>query len=359
MGGPPKTAKSAKSGRGAGDEPDEHPLAQRGTWMDLPPESLSRYEPQDDFYARHGAYPLRGRPYGIAFVWSNVYQDSRGTSALQIAEDSAVRVAETLQTLGFEVRPRKNVRRKYIMSDLSDENLAILRDTYDIVLVYIAGCGDCKSFLTQYHEVITIQEVWDRFDAVGMAGKPRVLVMDLFSIRSTLMANFLEDLKDKEHAVANYQREMDAVELQGLEHPPSMLKRKEELDAILAHANARKSSFRHPPAASLPARLAVMTVPLASGVARWTLRIKSLAYPICIGVCRPEPLQAWYGAGVELYTGMHDFLGSCEHGWAFTQCGVPVHDAHAGVGKPHSGRLHHMRAGDVVTVSLDMTQVLT
>ena len=78
-------------------------------------------------------------------------------------------------------------------TDLSDENLAILRDTYDIVLVYIAGCGDCKSFLTQYHEVITIQEVWDRFDAVGMAGKPRILVMDLFSIRSTLMANFLED----------------------------------------------------------------------------------------------------------------------------------------------------------------------
>lgn len=45
------------------------------------------------------------------------------------------------------------------------------------VLVYFAGWGDGKSFLTQYNEVVTIQEVWDRFDAVGVVGKPRVLVV--------------------------------------------------------------------------------------------------------------------------------------------------------------------------------------
>ena len=62
-----------------------------------------------------------------------MYQDSSGASALQIAEDSATRFAEVLQCLGYEVRPRKNARRKYIMDDLSDENLAVLRDVYDTV----------------------------------------------------------------------------------------------------------------------------------------------------------------------------------------------------------------------------------
>jgi hypothetical protein len=62
-----------------------------------------------------------------------VYQDSSGASALQIAEDSATRFAEVLQCIGYEVRPRKNARRKYIMDDLSDENLAVLRDVYDTV----------------------------------------------------------------------------------------------------------------------------------------------------------------------------------------------------------------------------------
>lgn len=65
--------------------------------MDLPEAALAQPEPQDEFYALHGAYPLRGRPFGIAFVWSNVYQDSAGASALQIAEDSAARFAEVLQ----------------------------------------------------------------------------------------------------------------------------------------------------------------------------------------------------------------------------------------------------------------------
>jgi len=60
--------------------------------------------------------------------------------------------------------------------------------------VYFAGWGDGKSFLTQYNEVVTIQEVWDRFDAVGVVGKPRVLVVmktrALYFIRRAL--NFMK-----------------------------------------------------------------------------------------------------------------------------------------------------------------------
>ena len=257
---------------------------------------------QDDFYALHGAYPLRGRPFGIAFVWSNVYQDSSGANALQIAEDSALRFAEMLQCMGYEVRPRKNVRRKYIMDDLSDENLAVLRDVYDTVLVYVAGCGDGKSFLSQYNETITIEEVWERFDAAGVVGKPRVLVMDLFQIRSTLMDNFMEDLKATQRSVEDFQREMDALELQGLEHPPSMLQRMKQLRDELEFKRARKKELRHPPAAGLPARMAIMGVPLAAGVVTWKIKIVRLAYQITLGVCNPDPLQKWHGIGVERYT---------------------------------------------------------
>ncbi len=299
---PPKTTASRRKN----DDEEVHPLAQRGTWMELPEHIASKPEPQvraawgavrawrravglaapprgetagvgarepprpadpvrsgqDDFFALHGAYPLRGRPFGIAFVWSNVYQDSSGANALQIAEDSALRFAEVLQCMGYEVRPRKNVRRKYIMDDLSDENLAVLRDVYDTVLVYVAGCGDGKSFLSQYNEIITIEEVWERFDAAGIVGKPRVLVMDLFQIRSTLMDNFMEDLKATQRSVEDFQREMDALELQGLEHPPAMLQRMKQLRDELEFKRARKKELRHPPAAGLPARMAIMGVPL-------------------------------------------------------------------------------------------------
>jgi hypothetical protein len=82
------------------------------------------------------------------------------------------------------------------------------------VLVYISGSGDGKSFLTQFNEVITIQEVWDRFDAAGVVGKPRVLVMDLFQIRSTLMDNFMEDIKNVQRNIDDFQRELDVLELQ-------------------------------------------------------------------------------------------------------------------------------------------------
>ena len=47
-------------------------------------------EVQSEFFISNNAYPLRGRPFGIAFVWSNAYLDSRGTASLNIAEDRCV-----------------------------------------------------------------------------------------------------------------------------------------------------------------------------------------------------------------------------------------------------------------------------
>ena len=44
-------------------------------------------EVQSQFFLNNYAYPLRGRPFGIAFVWSNAYLDSRGAASLNIADD--------------------------------------------------------------------------------------------------------------------------------------------------------------------------------------------------------------------------------------------------------------------------------
>ena len=217
--------------------------------------------------------------------------------------------------MGYEVRPRKNVRRKYIMDDLSDENLAVLRDVYDTVLVYIAGWGDGKSFLTQYNEVITIEEVWERFDAAGIVGKPRVLIMDLFELRSTLMDNLLEDLNGTKKSVEDFKRELDVLQLQGLEIPAAMQQRMLNLELEFAQKTAKKDDFRAAPAAGLPARMAVMRVPLREGVARWKIKIHRLAYQMTLGVCSPDALQKWYGVGVEQYTGLHDYCGSDKFGW--------------------------------------------
>ena len=60
--------------------------------------------------------------------------------------------------------------------------------------------------------------------------------------------------------------------------------------------------MRYPPAAGLPARLAMMCVPLTGGVVTWRIKIVRLAYAITIGVCSPDPLQQWLGVGVEQYT---------------------------------------------------------
>ena len=98
----PKTGGSRR--KTVDEENEVHPLAGRGTWMELPDHLLAKPEPQvgrrarvsersrslfsscssrtetplsanhfawqDDFCAMHGAYPLRGRPFGVAFVWS-------------------------------------------------------------------------------------------------------------------------------------------------------------------------------------------------------------------------------------------------------------------------------------------------
>jgi hypothetical protein len=222
------------------DKDAVHPLAHRGTWMDVPENLLEHPEPSVEFHNLQGAYPLRGRPFGLAFVWSNVYQDSSGRSALQIAEDSASKFAEVLQCIGYEVRPRKNCSKKYIMDDLSDENISILRDTYDTVLVYIAGFGDGKSFLSQLNEVITIEEIWARFDAVGMVGKPRVLIMDMFHIRSTLMSNFLENIENVKKVLEEFKIQLEVLTLQGLEHPKSMVQRTADLEAEVASKQEKK-----------------------------------------------------------------------------------------------------------------------
>ncbi len=40
-----------------------------------------------EYCSQNILYPLRGRPFGIAFIWSNVYVESRGNASLNISED--------------------------------------------------------------------------------------------------------------------------------------------------------------------------------------------------------------------------------------------------------------------------------
>lgn len=63
----------------------------RGDDSDFP-----RTHPQA-FCNEHNAYPLVGRPFGLAFVWGNSYQDESGAVQCMIATDSANKVAEMLQ----------------------------------------------------------------------------------------------------------------------------------------------------------------------------------------------------------------------------------------------------------------------
>jgi hypothetical protein len=89
---------------------------------------------------------------------------------------------------------------------------------------------------------------------------------------------------------------------QGLEHPAAMLQRMKQLHEEFASKTALQKELRYPPAAGLPARMALMCVPLTGGVVTWQIKIVRLAYPITIGVCSPDPLQKWLGVGVEQYT---------------------------------------------------------
>lgn len=84
---------------------------------------MAASEAHDEFCAERGAYSITGRPHGVAFVWGNSYSDFQGRTQLLAAVDSAAMVAETLQHAGYEVRPRMNMRKRFIMDELSDENL--------------------------------------------------------------------------------------------------------------------------------------------------------------------------------------------------------------------------------------------
>jgi hypothetical protein len=81
-----------------------------------------------------------------------------------------------------------------------------------------------------------------------------------------------------------------------------MLLRIKQLHEELASKATRRKEMRYPPAAGLPARQAMMCVPLTGGVVTWRIKIVRLAYAITIGVCSPDPLQQWLGVGVEQYT---------------------------------------------------------
>eukprot|EP00961_Rhodomonas_salina_P223415 3021074-Rhodomonas_salina.1 len=84
-------------------------------------------------------------------------------------------VAEVLQQSGYEVRTRTNLRKRYILDELTPEQLTELHTTYDTVLVYFCGRGNGHAFYTQAgDEMVTVKEIWERFDAAGMQrGKAR------------------------------------------------------------------------------------------------------------------------------------------------------------------------------------------
>lgn len=117
----------------------------------------------------------------------------------------------TLQ-VGFEVRVRLNVRKRYLLAELALENIeAELKGKYDAVLCYFCGRGDGDSFLTQYNEIVTVREVWDLLDEVGFKGKPRMMVMDLFDVRSTYMEDELEVLKKLEFDVSEARADVELM----------------------------------------------------------------------------------------------------------------------------------------------------
>jgi hypothetical protein len=99
------------------------PPGRRRSSFVLPEHKMAASEAHDEFCAERGAYSITGRPHGVAFVWGNSYSDFQGRTQLLAAVDSAVMVAETLQHAGYEVRPRMNMRKRFIMDELSDENL--------------------------------------------------------------------------------------------------------------------------------------------------------------------------------------------------------------------------------------------
>ena len=116
-------------------------------------------ETQMQFFEDQRAYPLRGRPFGLAFVWSNAYLDNRGSVGLTIAVNSAAMIAEVFQLLGFEVRIRSNMRKKIFMDELNADMIEELGDVYDCVIVYMSGRGHADAFYAQDGQLITVDEI--------------------------------------------------------------------------------------------------------------------------------------------------------------------------------------------------------
>ncbi len=53
----------------------------------LPPDAHAAPELQETYCQDYNAYPLRGRPFGLALVWGHSYQDDRGDVTLMVAVD--------------------------------------------------------------------------------------------------------------------------------------------------------------------------------------------------------------------------------------------------------------------------------
>ncbi len=53
----------------------------------LPPDAHAASELQETFCNEYNAYPMRGRPFGLALVWGQSYQDDRGDVTLMVAAD--------------------------------------------------------------------------------------------------------------------------------------------------------------------------------------------------------------------------------------------------------------------------------
>jgi len=94
-----------------------------------------------------------------------VYQDSSGSSALQIAEDSALRFVEVLQCMGYEVRPLKNVTCTYAYMNVYDTCVYIYiyiytyidieMYTYICIHIYMYICVNAYIFICIYIHICT------------------------------------------------------------------------------------------------------------------------------------------------------------------------------------------------------------
>ena len=197
-------------------KPAQKQGGEEGGTFQLPKKLAAEPEVQEAFCDEHTAYPLNGRPFGLAVVWGCSYQDDSGAVQCMIATDSAAKVAEVLQQVGFEVRVRMNVRKKYFLDELAPDNIEEeLKEKYDCVLCYFCGRGDGNSFITQYDEIVTVREVWDLLGNVGFRNKPRLMVLDYFDVRSSFVEDEMEALRTLEHDASEARADLDLLVAKG------------------------------------------------------------------------------------------------------------------------------------------------